>query len=149
MKQEIIQRFRDDLEQFNDATRKYYAGEIDRKTYKGISGGFGSYSERDGKRGMLRLRMTGGRMDKDKLSFVVDSANAYGIDKMKMTTCETIQLHHLTAEQIVELSAKALDHGIFCRGGGGDHPRNVMAPPLSGVPVSYTHLELNAPFLGA
>ena len=32
MKQEIIQRFRDDLEQFNDATRKYYAGEIDRKT---------------------------------------------------------------------------------------------------------------------
>ena len=65
MKQEIIQRFRDDLEQFNDATRKYYAGEIDRNTYKGISGGFGSYSERDGKRGMLRLRMTGGRVDKD------------------------------------------------------------------------------------
>lgn len=138
MKQEIIQRFRDDLEQFNDATRKYYAGEIDRKTYKGISGGFGSYSERDGKRGMLRLRMTGGRMDKDKLSFVVDSANAYGIDTMKMTTCETIQLHHLTAEQIVELSAKALDHGIFCRGGGGDHPRNVMAPPLSGVQPGET-----------
>lgn len=138
MKQEIIDRFRADLEQFNEATRRYYAGELDRASYKGISGGFGSYSERDGKRGMLRLRMTGGRMDKDKLSFVVDAAHTYGIDTMKLTTCETIQLHHLTAEQIMELSAAALDHGIYCRGGGGDHPRNVTAPPLSGVQPGET-----------
>ena len=50
MKQELIQRFRDDLAQFDEATRKYYAGEMSRQEYKGISGGFGSYSERDGKR---------------------------------------------------------------------------------------------------
>ena len=138
MKQELIQRFRDDLAQFDEATRKYYAGEMSRQEYKGISGGFGSYSERDGKRGMLRLRMTGGRMSQDKLSFVVDAANTYGVDTIKLTTCETVQLHHLTAEQIMELSRAAIDHGIYCRGGGGDHPRNVTAPPLSGVQPGET-----------
>lgn len=138
MKQEIIQAFRDDLKKFDEATRLYYTGEMERKEYKGISGGFGSYSERDGKRGMLRLRMTAGRMTKDKLSFVVDTAKAYGIDTMKLTTCETIQLHHLTGRQILAISTAALDHGIYCRGGGGDHPRNVMAPPLSGVQPGET-----------
>ena len=29
--------------------------------------------------------------------------------------------------------SEALDHGIICRGGGGDFPRNVMCSPLSGV----------------
>lgn len=138
MRQEIMQAFRDDLKKFDEATRLYYTGEMERKEYKGISGGFGSYSERDGQRGMLRLRMTAGRMTKDKLSFVVDTAKAYGIDTMKLTTCETIQLHHLTGRQILAISTAALDHGIFCRGGGGDHPRNVMAPPLSGVQPGET-----------
>ena len=133
-----MQAFRDDLKKFDEATRLYYTGEMERKEYKGISGGFGSYSERDGQRGMLRLRMTAGRMTKDKLSFVVDTAKAYGIDTMKLTTCETIQLHHLTGRQILAISTAALDHGIFCRGGGGDHPRNVMAPPLSGVQPGET-----------
>ena len=138
MRQEIMQAFRDDLKKCDEATRLYYTGEMERKEYKGISGGFGSYSERDGQRGMLRLRMTAGRMTKDKLSFVVDTAKAYGIDTMKLTTCETIQLHHLTGRQILAISTAALDHGIFCRGGGGDHPRNVMAPPLSGVQPGET-----------
>ena len=31
MKQELIQRFRDDLAQFDEATRKYYAGEMSRQ----------------------------------------------------------------------------------------------------------------------
>lgn len=133
MTQQTLQAFRKDLEQFDEATRLFYTGQMSKQDYKGISGGFGSYSERGGQKGMLRLRITAGRLTMDKLGFIVDTIGRYDIQTLKLTTCETIQLHHLTGRQVLAISSSALDHGIYCRGGGGDHPRNVMAPPLSGV----------------
>ncbi len=133
MKQEIIESFRADLKQFDEATRQFYTGEMTRSIYKSISGGFGSYAERDGRHGMLRLRMTAGRVTKDQLAFLVDTLKKYELDTVKFTTCETIQIHHLKGRQILAIANEAFDHDIICRGGGGDYPRNVMAPPLSGV----------------
>lgn len=131
--QDYMNKVREDLKMFDEATRDFYTGKMDKQTYKGISGGFGSYSEKGGKSGMLRLRMTAGRVTKEKLAFVVETAERLSVDTMKLTTCETIQLHRLTGRQILDVATKALDVGIVCRGGGGDHPRNVMVPPLSGV----------------
>ena len=125
--------FRADLKGFDEATRDFYTGNMSKQEYKGISGGFGSYSEKGGQKGMIRLRMTAGRVTKEKLAFVVEATERLNIDLIKLTTCETVQLHHLTGRQILDVAGKALDAGIVCRGGGGDHPRNVMAPPLSGV----------------
>lgn len=133
MKKELIEVFRKDLKQFDEATRDFYTGQMSKQEYKGISGAFGSYAERDGKYGMLRLRMTAGRVTKEQLGFIVDTLKRYELSTVKLTTCETIQLHHLKGRQILAIANDALDHGIFCRGGGGDNPRNVMAPPLSGV----------------
>ena len=130
---DYIKTFRDELTAFDEATRDFYTGKLSKQEYKGISGGFGSYSEKGGKRGMIRIRMTAGRVTQDKLAFVVETAERLHVDTIKLTTCETIQLHHLTGRQILEVATQALDHGIVCRGGGGDHPRNVMVPPLSGV----------------
>ena len=48
-----------------EATEKFYR-EMDAKTYKGISGGFGSYAQRGGNASMLRLRMSGGVMDAEE-----------------------------------------------------------------------------------
>ena len=59
--------WREDLEEFREKTREFYAGELDKNAYKGFSGGFGSYAQRGGKASMLRLRMPGGRISKDKL----------------------------------------------------------------------------------
>lgn len=122
-----------DYEEFEKVTRQFYAGEITVPQYKGFSGGFGSYAQRGGKAGMLRLRLPGGRLSVDKLGFVVRSAEQYKIDKVHLTTCQTIQLHNLSADAICDLAVVALEHGIVTRGGGGDYPRNVMASPLSGV----------------
>lgn len=133
MKKELIEVFRTELRQFDAATRKFYTGQMTRQEYKGISGAFGSYTERDAKYGMLRLRMTAGRVTKEQLGFIVDTLKHYDLHTVKLTTCETIQLHHLKGRQILAISNAALDHGIICRGGGGDNPRNVVAPPLSGV----------------
>lgn len=118
---------------FAEATRAFYSGALSRKDYKGVSGGYGSYAEKSGETGMLRLRMTAGRLTKEKLGFVADMVREHEVKLIKLTTCETVQLHQLRGEQILDIYERAQEYGIFCRGGGGDYPRNVTMSPLSGV----------------
>lgn len=125
--------FRDDILKFKDATEKFYRKELTTAQYKGISGGFGSYAQRGGACGMLRLRLCGGRITKDNLAFITDSIEKYQIDRIHMTTCQTVQLHNLKPDDIYHLAKDAWEHGIITRGGGGDFPRNVMMSPLAGV----------------
>lgn len=101
--------------------------------YKSFSGGFGSYAQRGGERSMLRLRLTGGEIDKDRLKFIADSIHKHKIERVHLTTCQSVQLHDLTEETVCRLIEEAFDHGIITRGGGGDYLRNVMCSPLSGV----------------
>jgi len=119
--------------EFQEMTRKFYAKEISVKDYKGFSGGFGSYAQRGGEASMLRLRMAGGQLTKDKLAFIADSIQTYQINRIHFTTCQTVQLHNLSEKAVCELVPAAIDHGIIVLGGGGDFPRNVMVSPLSGV----------------
>lgn len=135
MKMTAIQpeSWKEDYRAFEEATGQFYSGEMDAKTYKGISGGFGSYAQKGGKASMLRLRMPGGVMTKEKLAFIAQSIKEYEIKRVHLTTCQTLQLHDLTKDQVCELAVKALSCGIVTRGGGGDFPRNVMVSPLSGV----------------
>lgn len=122
-----------DLGKFQKKTNQFYNGELDKNVYKGFSGGYGSYAQRGGKASMLRLRMPGGRLTVNKLKFVADVIEKHQIDRVHLTTCQTIQLHNLQPEAVYDIVESALDHGIVTRGGGGDFPRNVMASPLSGV----------------
>lgn len=131
--EQIIKEFKEDIVQFREMTDKFYAKEVSVKEYKGFSGGFGSYAQKGGEASMLRLRLPGGRLDKEKLKFIVDSIEEYGIRKVHFTTCQTVQFHDLSARTVCEIMEKAFDVGIITRGGGGDFPRNVMVSPLSGV----------------
>lgn len=125
--------WKEDYREFEEVTRRFYEGEVTVPEYKGFSGGFGSYAQRGGKASMLRLRLPGGRISKDKLGFIVESIEKYKIDKVHFTTCQTVQFHNLSVDAVCEISVEALNHGIVTRGGGGDFPRNVMVSPLSGV----------------
>lgn len=129
----LIKEFKEDIAAFRDMTEKYYAGEVSMKEYKGFSGSFGSYSQKGGKAGMLRLRLPGGRLTKEKLRFIADVIDEYQVDLVHFTTCQTVQLHNLSAGAICEIMEKAFDVGIITRGGGGDFPRNAMVSPLSGI----------------
>lgn len=129
----LLQEFKEDLADFREMTDKFYAKEVNVKEYKGFSGGFGSYAQRGGEASMLRLRLPGGRLSKERLKFVADMIGEYQIDKVHFTTCQTIQLHNLSAQAVCEIMEKAFEVGIITRGGGGDFPRNVMVSPLSGV----------------
>ena len=137
MKQEIRDLMRQDIPLFAEKIRSFDAGEIELKAFKGFSGGFGSYPQRTGGY-MLRLRMAGGRLTQNRLAFLAQSAADYSIDRMKLTTCQAVQLHNLSAQSTIELMEKAIGADIITRGGGGDFPRNVMADPLSGIdPEEY------------
>lgn len=130
-----LETFAQEVKTFSEAAKKFDAGEMSRKDYKGFSGGLGSYAQQDGSLHMLRLRMAGGNLTKERLSFLADSVKKYGISTMKMTTCETIQLHNLKVEALPELMLEATRADIFTKGGGGDNPRNVMVSPLTGVQI--------------
>lgn len=133
MKKVTLETWKEDLEEFKQKTIQFYEGGISRHEYKGYSGAYGSYAQRGGNASMLRLRLPGGRITKDKLKFIADCIETYGIDCVHLTTCQTIQLHNLQPSAVFEIIEKALEHRIVTRGGGGDFPRNVMVSPLSGV----------------
>lgn len=135
MSNRYADEFREDLAEFREKTEQFYRGEISVADYKGFSGGYGSYAQRGAEKGMLRLRLCGGRIDKERFAFIADSIKKYNIDLAHITTCQSIQLHNLSGETICTLVEEAWDNGIITRGGGGDFPRNVMASPLAGVEV--------------
>ncbi len=130
---DYAKEFREDLVEFKKITNDFYNGKVSVAEYKSFSGGFGSYAQRGGSLGMLRLRLPGGRISKDSLRFIADSIEKYQIDRLHLTTCQTVQLHNLKPDAICSLAEEAWAHGIITRGGGGDYPRNVMMSPLSGV----------------
>ena len=133
MKQSVITEFKEDLKDFREMTEKFYAKEVSVKDYKGFSGGFGSYAQRGAEASMLRLRMPGGRITKEKLKFLVDAITAYDVRRVHLTTCQTVQFHDLGMKAVCDIMERAMEVGIITRGGGGDFPRNVMVSPLSGV----------------
>ena len=128
-----IEFFRGKLPEFKAAEEAFFSGKIPAKEYKGTSGRFGSMAHRDGQHGMIRLRMCGGHLDKDKLKFIISQARKYDVPRIHTTTCETVQLHGMNGDQIYHVMDAALDHGIITQGAGGDNPRNVSATSLSGV----------------
>lgn len=127
------QSWKGDMPAFREKTAQFYAGEISKNEYKGFSGRYGSYAQKSGTASMLRLRMTAGRVTKEKLAFVAASIEKYGVKMAHFTTCESIQFHNLTGEQAGDIMEEALDVGIVTMGGGGDFPRNVMGSPMTGL----------------
>ena len=133
MGKDFLTEFLPDLDEFREKTMQFHNKELTVPQYKGFSGGYGSYAQRGGQKHMLRLRLAGGRITMERLKFIVDSIEKYQIDLIKLTTCQSIQLHNLQAEHVGNLMEAAWKAGMVSRGGGGDFPRNVMASPLAGV----------------
>ena len=84
MNEKWEEQFREQIHEFVGTIEKFDKGEIDRKAYKGISGGFGSYAQRDPSKHMLRLRMAGGNLT-EKVSY-------RGSERLR---CGAYEAHHL------------------------------------------------------
>lgn len=128
------QEWKKDMPAFREKIAQFYNGEVKRNEYKGFSGRYGSYAQKNSL-SMLRLRMTAGRITKEKLNFLVESIKKYQIEMVHFTTCQAVQFHNLDQEAVCDIMEAALDVGIVTMGGGGDFPRNITCSPLSGVEV--------------
>lgn len=133
MSKDYLTEFLPDLAEFRKNTLAFHNGELSVAEYKSLSGGFGSYAQRGGQKHMLRLRMAGGRLTKERLKFIADTCEKYSLSRIKLTTCQSVQLHDVEAADLCDIMDAAWKAGMISRGGGGDFPRNVMASPLSGV----------------
>lgn len=119
--------------QFEEALQAFFNGELPASKYKGTSGKFGSYAERGGKTGMIRLRFPGGTITPKHMKFLADEIMKHDVKIVHFTTGEAVQLHGLQGDTILSLYQEAFNNGIYCIGGGGDNPRNVTASPLRGI----------------
>lgn len=133
MDQAKINEWKQKLLEFQEKTNAFFTGELDKGSYKGYSGYFGSYAQKGGQASMLRLRTPAGRIKKDTLAVIAGMLRAHDVPRLHFTTCQTIQLHDLKTDALYPLMEEALDNGIIIMGGGGDFPRNAMCAPLSGV----------------
>lgn len=120
--------FRDTIPLFRGENRGVSQRRTVQKDYKGFSGKYGSYAQRDGRHHMLRLRTTAGRLTKDKLNFLIRTLDEQNVPMVHFTTCQAVQLHDLDPEQVYAIMDNALDSDIVCYGGGGDYPETSCVP---------------------
>lgn len=126
-------KLEENIEKFNEIGQKFVQGEITSAEFKGNSGGMGVYAQRGGKEFMIRLRILSGVLDLPTLKLVEDFVKDYQLNFVHFTTRQTIQLHHLKFDEVIDIMRRSLKHQIITRGGGGNFPRNVSLSPMSGV----------------
>ena len=112
MDQQWLNTYREEIGGFSNTIHSFAQGEIARKDYKGISGGFGSYAQRDAAKHMLRLRLPGGRVTPERLHFMAQAVQQYHVPFLKLTTCEAIQMHDLTPDEVPAIMEAAIPCGI-------------------------------------
>ncbi len=122
-----------ELPNFKETSFKFLNGEISKLDYKGFSGGYGVYAQRDQKSFMIRLRTSSGVISKSQLYTIYNMAYKNKLEKIHLTTRQAVQLHDLSVDQICNIMEEGIHKDIFSRGGGGNFPRNVGLSPLSGV----------------
>ncbi len=134
------QMVRENFPQFNDASHQFESELIDAKKYKEISTSFGEYVQRNDLQ-MLRIRVPGGRLTLSHAKVIIDCCHYYGIDQLKISTGQALQLHDVEPHAGRRLILRLHDAGIETFGAGGDNPNNVTASPLSGVDDGYFDVQ--------
>lgn len=122
-----------EINELREKGRQFVAGEVSRGDFKALSGGRGVYAQKEKGKFMIRLRTSSGILSKEHLRCIVSYAEKYRLDQIHLTTRQAIQLHELAIDDVCDIMANAIDHGLFTRGGGGNFPRNVTLSPLAGV----------------
>ena len=98
-----------EIPNFKENIYKFLNGEMSKMDFKGFSGGYGIYAQRDQKSFMIRLRVASGVLSKSQLNTVYHFATKYGIDKLHLTTRQAIQLHNLSAEDLLSIMRDGIE----------------------------------------
>lgn len=129
----LPEKIKNDLPEYGDTLRRFIAGEVAPARFAGVRVPWGNYSQRGGKVYMARLRIPGGVFSPRQLRAMAVCARDFGNGVLHLTTRQDIQIHDLTAENIIKVHEYLKDYDLSSRGGGGNTVRNVTACYLAGV----------------
>ncbi len=93
----------------------------------------GVYLERSRSTYMCRIRCSGNIITPKQLAGVASLAKIYGNGKIHVTTRAEIQLHRVKEKDVIPVLRKLKEIGLFCKGGGGNTVRNIIANHDSGI----------------
>jgi len=93
----------------------------------------GVYLQLQGGYFMIRLRMPGGLLSAEQLVRAGELAQAYGQDRLCITTRQCLQFHWLRKQDIHKIIEGMSELGILSKNACGDVTRNVVTCPLAGV----------------
>lgn len=124
---------KEEVEAFRKRGHEFLNGTLTRAEFKGLSGGMGSYAQKETGKFMIRLRTPSGIVSREHFGLILDYAQKYDLDKIHLTTRQAVQLHDLDIDSVCDIMKDAIDHDLFTRGGGGNFPRNVSLSPMAGV----------------
>lgn len=122
-----------EIDQLRENGIRFLNGDISKMEFKHISCGFGVYAERNKKTFVIRLRIPSGITDIEELRWVYEKAKELGLEKIHLTTRESIQFHNLSIDDVCSIIREGVERNIYTRGAGGDYPRNIAMSPLAGV----------------
>ena len=94
---------------------------------------FGIYEQRQSGSYMVRVRCTAGIITPAQLNCLVANARALSSGRLHVTTRQELQIHDVTAANLIPLLRSLHRSGLSSRGGGGNTLRNVIAPADSGA----------------
>ncbi|MEI7899242.1 MAG: nitrite/sulfite reductase [bacterium] len=109
----------------------FLAGAVTPEVLKPVAAPFGIYQQRNG-HFMLRVRVSGGEVTCEKLAGIADILDATG-GHVHLTTRQDIQLHNVSAAQVLDAVVASDRLGLPFKGGGGNTYRNILVGSDSGL----------------
>lgn len=128
-----IEIFKDKIENLKKKANEYQNGKIDKQTFKMMRVPMGIYEERKENLYMIRPRVSAGVISLEQLNEINKIAIEYANGEFHFTTRQGIQFHKVEFENIVKIIDELYKIGLTTVGTGGNTPRNVVSPALSGT----------------
>jgi sulfite reductase (ferredoxin) len=124
----------DELDRFDDAARRYIAGEIDDDAFRVFRLNQGIYGQRQGGfNQMVRVKIPYGRVDPDQLEMLAHVADTYSRGWGHLTTRQNFQFHFVQLENVADMLRMLAAVGLTSREACGDTVRNVAGCHLAGA----------------
>lgn len=131
-----LQHYQNDFQSILEHFQLLLDKKITLDQYRIVSGKYGIYPQPNFETTglhLVRFRVAAGRLNKNKLRFLLMSIAKYKISQIKLIHTQSIQIHDLELSKIFELILEAYDYSLISLGSGSNFPRNVVCSPLSGV----------------
>ncbi len=92
----------------------------------------GVYGQRQPAQFMIRVKIPGGRLNRNQVDGLCEAVSKYAKGSMHITTRQDIQIYFIKIGNIIPLLQTLADHGLTTRESSGATIRNIITSPFAG-----------------